>query len=156
MPKIGKKRGRTGKEAQETSNTEALVEIPSDLSELSIPELKNLCRTLNFSCTGGRRVLIKHLENERDRLGMNTQQANTQAAQRNNLPSVLTVRECFSNDQVEQITQIVSQSVSSFFASQQPTQTSRVDDPPTVSPPTLLERLEQLGQFPFLSSSELQ
>ena len=101
-------------------------------------------------------MLIKPLENERDRLGTNTQQANIQAAQRNNSPSVSTVRECFSNDQVEQITQIVSQSISSFFASQQTTQTSRVDDPPTVSPPTPLERLEQLGQFPFLSSSELQ
>ena len=94
MHKIGKKRRCAGREAQETSNTEALIEIPSDLSELSIPELKNLCRSLNFSCAGGRRVLIKRLENERDRLGTNTQQANIEAAQRNNSPSVSTVREC--------------------------------------------------------------
>jgi hypothetical protein len=68
--------------------------------------------------------------------------------------SIANARESFSADQLAQITQIVSQSILSFFKSQHATTTAtHVDEQPTIPP---LERLEQLGQFPFLSSSELQ
>ena len=114
-------------------------------------ELKNLCRELNFSSTGGRRVLVKRLENERNRRTKSTLQASITT---NNTTSVPTERESFSADQIAQITQIVSQSISSFFDSQQAA--SRVVELSAVPSPTPLARLEQLGQFPFLSSSELQ
>ena len=130
------------------------------MGELSISELKNLCRELNFSRAGGRRVLTTRLQNERERLSTNTPQSNTQTVPVNHTlsNSNSNARESFSADQLAQITQIVSQSISSFFESQPATTTAtRVDEQPTIPPlPTPLERLEQLGQFPFLSSSELQ
>jgi hypothetical protein len=88
---------------------------------------------------------------------MNTLQSNIQTVPVNNTLSISNARESFSADQLAQITQIVSQSISSFFESQHASTTAtRVDEQPTI-PPTPLERLEQLGQFPFLSSSrELQ
>ena len=110
--------------------------IPDDLSELSISELKNLCRELNFSSTGGRRVLVKRLENERNRRTQSTSQASMTT---NNTTSVPTERESFSAGQIAQITQIVSQSISSFFDSQQTA--SRVVERPAVPSPTPLARL---------------
>ena len=152
MPRITKKRPRDGQEASRSSiQASTGTVIPGDLSELSISELKNLCRELNFSSTGGRRVLAKRLENERNRRRQSTSQASITT---NNPPSVPTEREIFSADQIAQITQIVSQSISSFFDSQQTA--SRVVEQPAVPSPTPLVRLEQLGQFPFLSSGELQ
>ena len=120
--------------------------------------MKNLCRELNFSCAGGRRVLTTRLQNERERLSTNTPQSNIQTVPVNHTLSNSNARESFSADQLAQITQIVSQSISSFFESQPATTTAtRVDEQPTIPPlPTPLERLEQLSQFPFLSSSELQ
>ena len=127
------------------------------MGELSISELKNLCRELNFSCAGSRRVLTTRLQNERE-LSTNTPQSNTQTVPVNHTLSNSNARESLSADQLAQITQIVSQSISSFFESRPATTTAtRVDEQPTIPPlPTPLERLEQLGQFPFLSSSELQ
>ena len=152
MPKISRKRTRDGQGASRSSTQASTgTVIPGDLSELSISELKNLCRELNFSSTGGRRVLVKRLENERNRRTQSTSQASITT---NNTTSVPTERESFSADQIAQITQIVSQSISSFFDSQQTA--SRVVELPAVPSPTPLARLEQLGQFPFLSSSELQ
>ena len=154
MPKISRKRTRDGQEASRSSTQASTgTVIPGDLSysELSISELKNLCRELNFSSTGGRRVLVKRLENERNRRTQSTSQASITT---NNTTSVPTERESFSADQIAQITQIVSQSISSFFDCQQTA--SRVVERPAVPSPTSLARLEQLGQFPFLSSSELQ
>ena len=152
MPKISRKRTRDGQEASRSSTQASTgTVIPGDLSELSISEVKNLCRELNFSSTGGQRVLVKRLENERNRRTQSTSQASITT---NNTTSVPTERESFSADQIAQITQIVSQSTSSFFDSQQTA--SRVVERPPVPSPTPLARLEQLGQFPFLSSSELQ
>ena len=152
MPKISRKRPRDGQEASRSSTQASTgTVIPGDLSKLSISELKNLCRELNFSSTGGRRVLVKRLENERNRRTQSTSQASITT---NNTTSVPTERESFSADQIAQITQIVSQSISLFFDSQQTA--SRVVELPAVPSPTPLTRLEQLGQFPFLSSSELQ
>ena len=84
-----------------------------------------------------------------------------QPSNRSSKQHVITIsnaRESFSADQLAQITQIVSQSISSFSEIQHVTTTAtRVDEQPTIPPPpTPLERQEQLGQFPFLSSSELQ
>ena len=152
MPKISRKRSRDGQEASRSSiQASTGTVIPGDLSELSISEFKNLCRELNFSSIGGRRVLVKRIENERNRRTQSTSQASITT---NNTTSVATERESFSADQIAQITQIVSQSISSFFDSQQTA--SRVVELPAVPLPTPLARLEQLGQFPFLSSSELQ
>ena len=66
----------------------------------------NLCRELNFSCAGGRRVLTTRLQNERERLSTNTPQCNIQAVPVNNTLSISNARESFSADQLEQITQI--------------------------------------------------
>ena len=154
MPKTSRKRTRDGQDGKASwTSTQASTGtvIPGDLSELSISELKNLCRKLNFSSTGGRRVLVKRLENERNRRTQSTSQASITT---NNTTSVSTERGSFSADQIAQITQIVSQSISLFFDSQQTA--SRVVELPAVPSPTPLIRLEQLGQFPFLSSSELQ
>ena len=96
-------------------------------------------------------MLVKLLQNERNRRTQSTSQASITT---NNTTSVPTERESFSAGQIAQITQIVSQSISSFFDSQQTA--SRVVELPEVPSPTPLARLEQLGQFPFLSSSELQ
>jgi hypothetical protein len=128
------------------------------LGELSILELKNLSRELNFFCTTGRWVLTTRLQNERERLSTKTPQSNIQTVAVNNPLSISNPRESFSAEQLAKITQIVSQSISWFFESQHATTTAtRVDEQPTIPPPpTPLERLEQLGQFPFLSSSELQ
>ena len=96
-------------------------------------------------------MLVKRLQNERNRRTQSTSQASITT---NNTTSVPTERESLSADQIAQITQIVSQSISSFFDSQQTA--SRVVERPAVPSPTPLARLEQLGQFPILSSSELQ
>ena len=152
MPRVSKPRSRVLEQDQRPYSTQPSVVVPSNLGELSISELKNLCRELNFSCAGGRRVLTTRLENERERLSTNTPQSNIQTAPVNHTLSNSNARESFSADQLAQITQIVSQSI-------QPATTAatRVDEQPTIPPlPTPLERLEQLGQFPFLSSSELQ
>ena len=158
MPRVSKPRSRVRQQDQRPSSTQPFVVVPSNLGELSISELKNLCRELNFSCAGGRRVLTTRLQNERERLSTNTPQSNIQTVPVNRTLSNSNARESFSADQLAQITQIVSQSISSFFESQPATTTAtRVDEQPTIPPlPTPLERLEQLGQFPFLSSSELQ
>ena len=158
MPRVSKPRSRVHQQDQRPSSTQPSVVVPSNLGELSISKLKNLGRELNFSCAGGRRVLTTHLQNERERLSTNTPQSNTQTVPVNHTLSNSNARESFSADQLAQITQIVSQSISSFFESQPATTTAtRVDEQPTIPPlPTPLERLEQLGQFPFLSSSELQ
>ena len=117
MPRITKKRPRDGQEASWSSiQASTGTVIPGNFSELSISELKNLCCELNFSSTGGRWVLVKRLENERNRRRQSTSQASITP---NNPPSVPTEREIFSADQIAQITQIVSQSISSFFDSQQ-------------------------------------
>ncbi|CAB4005392.1 Hypothetical predicted protein [Paramuricea clavata] len=80
-------------------------------------------------------------------------QSNIQTIPVNNMLSNSNVRESFSADQLAQITQIVLQSISSFFESQHTTTTTTcVDEQPTI-PPT---PPGQLGQFSFLSSSELQ
>ena len=85
MPRITIKRPRDGQEASRSSiQTSTDTIIPGDLSELSISELKNLCRELNFSSTGGRRVLVKRLEKERHRRRLSTSQASVTT---NNLPS---------------------------------------------------------------------
>ena len=137
MPKISRKRPRDGQEASRSSTQASTgTVIPGDLSELSISELKTLCRELNFSSTGGRRVLVKRLENERNRRTQSTSQASITT---NNTTSVPTERESFSADQIAQITQIVSQSISSFFDSQQTA--SRVVELPAVPSPTPLARL---------------
>ena len=87
MPKISRKRTRDGQEASRSSTQASTgTVIPGDLSELSISELKNLCRELNFSSTGGRRVLVKRLENERNRRTQSTSQARITT---NNTTSIL-------------------------------------------------------------------
>ena len=159
MPRVSKPRSRVRQQDQRPSSTQPFVVVPSNLGELSISELKNLCRVekLNFSCAGGRQVLTTRLQNERERLSTNTPQSNIQTVPVNHTLSNSNARESFSADQLAQITQIVSQSISSFFESQPATTATRVDEQPTIPPlPTPLEKLEQLGQFPFLSSSELQ
>ena len=116
MPKISRKRPRDGQEASRSSTQASTGRvIPGDLSDMSISELKNLCRELNFSSTGGRRVLVKRLEYKRNRRTQSTSQASITT---NNTTSVPTERESFSADQITQITQTVSQSISSFFDSQ--------------------------------------
>ena len=91
MPKISRKRTRDGQEASRSSTQASTgTVIPGDLSELSISELKNLCRELNFSSTGGRRVLVKRLGNERNRRTQSTSQASITT---NNTTSVPTERE---------------------------------------------------------------
>ena len=75
---------------------------------------------------------------------------NTQAALPNNLPSVSTVCECFSNDQVAQITQIASQTILSFFANQQAIQTGRIDEPSNK-----LQEPSTLFNQPFTSNNEV-
>jgi hypothetical protein len=94
------------------------------LGELSILESKNLCRELNFSCAGSRRVLTTRLQNERERLSTNTPQSNLESVRANNTLSISNTRESFSADHLPQITQIVSQSISSFFESQHATTTA--------------------------------
>ena len=157
MPRVSKPRSRVRQQDQRPSSTQPSVVVPSNLGELSISELKNLCRELNFSCAGGRRLLTTRLQNERERLSTNTPQSNIQTVPVNHTLSNSNAIESFSTNQLAQITQIVSQSISSFFESQPATTATRVDEQSTIPPlPTPLERLEQLGQFPFLSSSELQ
>ena len=88
MPRISRKRPRDGQEASRSSiQASTSTVIPGDLSELSISGLKNLCRELNFSSTGGRRVLVKRLENERNRRTQSTSQARITT---NNTTSVAT------------------------------------------------------------------
>ena len=121
--------------------------IPGDLGKLSISELKNLCRELNFAHKASRE--------QRNRRRQCTSQASITT--RNTTP-VPIERKSFSIDQIAPITQVISQSISLFFDSQQTysQQTaSRVVKLPAVPSPTPLVRLEQLCQFPFLSSSEL-
>jgi hypothetical protein len=94
------------------------------------------------------------LKNERERLSTNMPQSNVQNVQTvpaNNKPYVSNARESFSDDQLAQI----MQSISSFFESQHATTTATRVDEQTTNPPTPHQRLEQLSQFPFLSSSEL-
>jgi hypothetical protein len=80
------------------------VEIPSNLGELSILEpLNNLCRELNFSCAGGRRVLTTRLQNERERPSTNTPQSNIQTVPVNNTLSISNARQSFSADQIGQL-----------------------------------------------------
>jgi hypothetical protein len=55
MPKVSKPRSPVRQQDQRPSTTQPSVEIPSNFGELSILELNNLCRELNFSCAGGRR-----------------------------------------------------------------------------------------------------
>ena len=95
MPKISRKRPRDGQEASRSSiRASTGTVIPGDLSELSISELKNLYRERNFTCTGGRRVLVKRLENERNRRTQSTSQASITT---NNTTSVPTERESLTN-----------------------------------------------------------
>ena len=116
MPRIITKRQRDGQEASRSSiQASTGMVVPGDLSKLSISELKNLCSELNFSSTGGRRVLVKSLENERNRRRQSTSQVSITTK---NTTSVPTKRENFSADQIAQIIQIVSQSISSLFDSQ--------------------------------------
>ena len=160
MPRINKKRSHVRNQQQRPSSTQQpSVEIPNNLGELSIAELKDLCRDLNFSNTGGRRVLTRRLQNEKDRLGG----SGTESAENPEIiaPAVPHTPASFSDEQLEKITQIVSQSIASFFDSQQAntnaTPLTRVDEAVrNPQPQTPLERLEHLGQFPFLNSSELQ
>ncbi len=69
MPRINKKRSHVRNQQHDRQHAQPSVEIPHNLGELSIAELKDLCRDLNFSSTGGRRVLTRRLQNEKDRLG---------------------------------------------------------------------------------------
>jgi hypothetical protein len=64
MPKVSEPRSQVRQQDLRPSSTQPSVEIPSNLGELSILELNNLCRELNFSCAGGRRVLTTRLQNE--------------------------------------------------------------------------------------------
>ncbi len=155
MPRVSKPQSQVRQQVQQPSSTQPSVKVPSNLGELSILELKNLCRELNFSCAGSRQV---RLQNEREHLSMNTLQSNIETVPVNNMLSNSNARESFSADQLAQITQIVSQSISLFFESQHAITTATcVDEQLTIQPwSTPLKRLEQLGQFPFLSSSELQ
>ena len=161
MPRINKKRSHIRNQQQRPSSTQQpSVEIPNNLGELSIAELKDLCRDLNFSSTGGRRVLTRRrLQNEKDRLGGSA----TESAENPEIisPAVRHTPASFSDEQLEKITQIVSQSIASFFDSQQAntnaTPLTRVDEAVrNPQPQTPLDRLEHLRQFPFLNSSELQ
>ena len=149
MPRVSKPRSRDRQQDQRPSSTQPSVEISSNLGKLSILDLKNLCCELNFSCAGGRRVLTTRLQNERERLSTNTPQSNIQTVPVNNTLSISNARESFRADQLAQITQIVSQSISSFFESQHATTTATRVDEQTTIPPKPLERLEQLGQFPY-------
>ena len=78
MPRVSRPRSGVRQQDQRPSSAQPFVEIPSNLGELSILELKNLCRELNFSYAGGRRVLTTRLQNERERLSTNTPQSNLQ------------------------------------------------------------------------------
>jgi hypothetical protein len=91
------------------------------------------------------------LKNERERLSTNMPQSNVQNVQTvpaNNKPYVSNARESFSDDQLAQI----MQSISSFFESHHAKTTATRVDEHTTNPPTPHQRLEQLSQFPFLSS----
>ena len=96
MPRVSKPRSRVHQQDQRPSSTQPSVVVPSNLGELSISELKNLCRDLNFSCAGGRRVLTRRLQNERERLSTNTPQSNTQTVPVNHTLSNSSARESFS------------------------------------------------------------
>ncbi|CAB4028315.1 Hypothetical predicted protein, partial [Paramuricea clavata] len=78
MPRVSKPRSGVRQQDEPPSSTQPSVELPSNLGELSILELKNLCRELNFSCADGRRVLTTGLQNEREHLNTNTPQSNIQ------------------------------------------------------------------------------
>ena len=68
MPRVSRPRSGVRQQDQRPSSAQPSVEIASNLGELSILELKNLCHELNLSCAGGRRVLTTRLQNERERL----------------------------------------------------------------------------------------
>ena len=65
MVRVSKTRSRVHQQDQRPSSTQTSVEIPSNLGELSILELKSLCRKLNFSCAGGRGTYNASTERKR-------------------------------------------------------------------------------------------
>ena len=133
MQRVSKPRSRVRQQDKRPSSTQTSVEIPSNIGELSILELKNLCRELNFSCAGSRQIPTTRLQNEIERLSTNTPQSNIQTVPVDNTLYISNARESFSADQLAQITQIVSQSISSFFESQHATTTAtRVDKQRTI------------------------
>ena len=104
MPRVNKKRSHVRNQQQRPSSTQQpSVEIPHNLGVLSIAELKDLCHDLNFSSTGGRRVLTRRLQNEKERLGGSA----TESAENPEIiaPAVPHTPAIFSDEQLEKITQ---------------------------------------------------